>query len=272
LEKETIYPTDVLVMGTDGLWDVTSNEKVADVVHQSLEQFPSLDTARHRYRFTSAAQDLVMASRGKLVERNWRTAENKSATIDDISVFVIPLIYYKEEYQLWKEEQEAFKNHLSNGNASKEERAAAEEEVKPTGYVSFGDPSLTVTDPLANGAVTERRKSTEEAKDRPPTANEVSQAKESDSPADVIPAVNGGSSPDNKEDQPTIPPTAPNPSPAVESVATETNSQASPSTDQPSTPDVAVKEVSSTSTAGPVAISATEPSTVDDVARDDTDA
>ena len=259
-------------MGTDGLWDVTSNEKVADVVHQSLEQFPSLDTARHRYRFTSAAQDLVMASRGKLVERNWRTAENKSATIDDISVFVIPLIYYKEEYQLWKEEQEAFKNHLSNGNASKEERAAADEQVKPTGYVSFGDPSLTVTDPLANGAVTERRKSTE---DRPPTARELSQAKESDSPADVIPAVNGGSSPDNKEDQPTIPPTAQNPSPASEPAATETTSQASPSTDQSSAPDAAAKEVSpasSTSAAGPDAISATEPATVDDIARDDTDA
>ena len=37
LEKESIYPGDVLVMGTDGLWDVTSNEKVTLF---SLERHP----------------------------------------------------------------------------------------------------------------------------------------------------------------------------------------------------------------------------------------
>ena len=103
LEKETIYDTDVLVMGTDGLWDVTSNERVAEIVHNSLEQFPPMDESRYRYRFTSAAQDLVMSSRGKLNERSWRTFDNKSATIDDISVFVIPLTAYKEEFQQWKQ-------------------------------------------------------------------------------------------------------------------------------------------------------------------------
>lgn len=39
-----------------------------------------------------------MHSRGKLRERNWKTADNKAATIDDITVFVIPLKPYKEEY------------------------------------------------------------------------------------------------------------------------------------------------------------------------------
>lgn len=53
-------------------------------------------------RYTSAAQDLVMHSRGKLRERNWRTADNKLATIDDISVFVIPLRPYKEEHLQWE--------------------------------------------------------------------------------------------------------------------------------------------------------------------------
>ncbi|KAI9559759.1 hypothetical protein GHT06_013765 [Daphnia sinensis] len=107
IEKEAIYETDVLVMGTDGLWDVTSNERVAETVQRSLEQFPIEDSARYRYRFTSAAQDLVMCSRGKLNERSWRTADSKSATIDDISVFVIPLAAYKEEYLRWKLEMES---------------------------------------------------------------------------------------------------------------------------------------------------------------------
>lgn len=43
-----------------------------------------------------------MHSRGKLRERNWRTADNKLATIDDISVFVIPLRPYKEEHLQWE--------------------------------------------------------------------------------------------------------------------------------------------------------------------------
>jgi len=135
LEKETIYATDVLVMGTDGLWDVSSNEKVADVIHNSLEQFPSTDVSRYRYRFTSAAQDLVMSSRGKLNERSWRTSDNKSATIDDISVFVIPLIFYKEEWKMWKQKQVP---------------ASAVPQVEPplangSGYVSFNKPILATT-------------------------------------------------------------------------------------------------------------------------------
>ena len=127
LEKETIYDTDVLVMGTDGLWDVSNNDKVADVVHNSLEQFPSSDEARYRYRFTSAAQDLVMSSRGKLNDRSWRTSDNKSATIDDISVFVIPLSPYKEEWKQWKRMQ------------SPATQPAADNAIQPSGYVSFGN-------------------------------------------------------------------------------------------------------------------------------------
>ena len=128
LEKETIYDTDVLVMGTDGLWDVSNNDKVADVVHNSLEQFPSSDEARYRYRFTSAAQDLVMSSRGKLNDRSWRTSENKSATIDDISVFVIPLAPYKEDWKQWKQMQ------------SSATEPSVDSPIQPSGYVSFGNP------------------------------------------------------------------------------------------------------------------------------------
>ncbi|XP_023239562.1 protein phosphatase 1H-like [Centruroides sculpturatus] len=89
-------------MGTDGLWDITSNEKSAGVVQKSLDHFPANDMQRYKYRYISAAQDLVMHSRGKLRERYWRTADNTPATIDDISVFVIPLRPYIEEYKHWK--------------------------------------------------------------------------------------------------------------------------------------------------------------------------
>jgi len=127
LEKETIYDTDVLVMGTDGLWDVSNNERVADVANNSLEHFPPDDEGRYRYRFTSAAQDLVMSSRGKLNDRSWRTSENKSATIDDISVFVIPLAPYKEEWKQWKQIQSSATESTLNNS------------VEPSGYVSFGN-------------------------------------------------------------------------------------------------------------------------------------
>ncbi|XP_059488514.1 protein phosphatase 1H [Neocloeon triangulifer] len=103
---------DVLVMGTDGLWDVTSNERVAEIVTKSFRQFPS-DENRNKYRYTSAAQDLVMSSRGKLTERNWRTSEGKSATIDDISVFVIPVVDYKREHAAWLKQNAALREQIS---------------------------------------------------------------------------------------------------------------------------------------------------------------
>ena len=45
----------------------------------------------------SMLQDLVMAARGKLKERNWRRSNGDPATIDDITVFVIPILPYKQE-------------------------------------------------------------------------------------------------------------------------------------------------------------------------------
>ena len=51
-----------------------------------------------RYRYISLAQDLVMAARGKLKERNWKRSAGGAATIDDISVFVIPILPYKHEF------------------------------------------------------------------------------------------------------------------------------------------------------------------------------
>ncbi|XP_071442574.1 protein phosphatase 1H [Hetaerina americana] len=102
IENESVTDSDVLIMGTDGLWDVTNNEKATEIVKKSLDHFPADVEPGRRYRYTSAAQDLVMHSRGKLTDRSWVTSESKVATIDDISVFVVPLLPYKESYQKWK--------------------------------------------------------------------------------------------------------------------------------------------------------------------------
>ncbi|KAG1686079.1 Protein phosphatase 1J [Nymphon striatum] len=110
--KNNVTHNDVLIMGTDGLWDITSNSKAAEIVKKSLDHFPPSEKSRCQIRYTSAAQDLVMHSRGKLREKNWKTSDNKLATIDDISVFVIPLLPYKEEFTLFMEENEWIKSKL----------------------------------------------------------------------------------------------------------------------------------------------------------------
>jgi protein phosphatase 1H len=98
IEEMTINEDDVIVMGTDGLWDVTANDTVATIVFSTVDQFPSGDPIRFKYRYASAAQDLVMHARGKFSEkRNWRMNDGSAATIDDISVVVIPLWAYKME-------------------------------------------------------------------------------------------------------------------------------------------------------------------------------
>nr|CAD7197143.1 unnamed protein product [Timema douglasi] len=118
--NENIDDSDLLIMGTDGLWDVTSNERAVETVKKSLSHFSS-DNDTRKYRYTSAAQDLVMQSRGKLIEKNiWRTSDGRSATIDDISVFVIPLTPYKKEFLKWQSEFDAihglYDNNLETEN------------------------------------------------------------------------------------------------------------------------------------------------------------
>jgi len=96
VENETVTSDDVLVLGTDGLWDVVSNEEVAAIVQRGLQAWDN-ESKAGKYRYISLAQDLVMAARGKLKERNWRRSNGGPATIDDISVFVIPILPYKQE-------------------------------------------------------------------------------------------------------------------------------------------------------------------------------
>lgn len=78
---------DVLIMGSDGLWDVTTDRDVADAVSTSLSGREPNDPSR----YTSAAQDLLMRSRGVLKERGWRLPNERLGSGDDITVFVIPL-------------------------------------------------------------------------------------------------------------------------------------------------------------------------------------
>lgn len=78
---------DVLIMGSDGLWDVTTDRDVADAVSTFLSGREPNDPLR----YTLAAQDLLMRSRGVLKERGWRLPNERLGSGDDITVFVIPL-------------------------------------------------------------------------------------------------------------------------------------------------------------------------------------
>merc|ERR1719270_958870 len=99
-----------------------SNDGLEDMHESTMNQSKKLvvsEEVRKKYRFISIAQELVMAARGKLVDRNWKRkvpVENGNshhkdgtnssteqpqtqqvpATIDDISVFVIPILAYKD--------------------------------------------------------------------------------------------------------------------------------------------------------------------------------
>ncbi|XP_074861026.1 protein phosphatase 1M isoform X2 [Carettochelys insculpta] len=81
-----IQEDDVLVMATDGLWDVLSNEELAQMVRSFLEE-----NRRDPYRFSELARHLVHTARGKKNGNQWTLDGNSPASHDDISVFVIPL-------------------------------------------------------------------------------------------------------------------------------------------------------------------------------------
>ncbi|XP_068790500.1 protein phosphatase 1H isoform X2 [Struthio camelus] len=82
-------PDDVLILATDGLWDVLLNEEVAEAVTSFLPNCDPDDP----HRYTLAAQDLVMRARGVLKDRGWRISNDRLGSGDDISVYVIPLIH-----------------------------------------------------------------------------------------------------------------------------------------------------------------------------------
>lgn len=89
----------ILVMATDGLWDVADTESVSRTVFETLNKFPN-----EKHRYTMVAQELVAKSRGRINDSgHWRLVDsNAAATVDDISVLVIPVYQYYREYVLWE--------------------------------------------------------------------------------------------------------------------------------------------------------------------------
>ncbi|XP_043461976.1 protein phosphatase 1H [Leptopilina heterotoma] len=107
LEDYNLSERDCIIMATDGLWDVVSDNDAANILRKTLAP----DTPSLEYRLTMGAQELVQAARGKLIGRLWRgKSENPDdndetllpiASVDDISVMVIPLYPYLCEHRQW---------------------------------------------------------------------------------------------------------------------------------------------------------------------------
>lgn len=50
IEAAELTDGDVLVLATDGLWDITSNERAVSMVSKSLSHFPPDHHDKHKYR------------------------------------------------------------------------------------------------------------------------------------------------------------------------------------------------------------------------------
>ncbi|KAF8375499.1 ppm-1.H [Pristionchus pacificus] len=86
----TLTDKDVLILGSDGLWDVISNEDAALIVKSSLSSSDPTDASR----YCAAAQELATAARGNPTESyKWMMNCGGLASTDDITVLVIPLKY-----------------------------------------------------------------------------------------------------------------------------------------------------------------------------------
>lgn len=130
----------ILVMATDGLWDVLDTATVSKTVFNTLNKYP---VEKHRY--TMVAQELVAKSRGRANEAgHWRLAESKAAaTVDDISVIVIPVYQYYKEYVEWKTGYLHRKQNLNSDNKLPEEHKGEIQTENNANLVTSFD-SLTV--------------------------------------------------------------------------------------------------------------------------------
>nr|XP_060487178.1 protein phosphatase 1M isoform X2 [Panthera onca] len=82
VDQLELQEEDVVVMATDGLWDVLSNEQVARLVRSFLP-----GNREDSHRFSELAQMLIHSTQGK----DDGLTEEGQVSYDDISVFVIPL-------------------------------------------------------------------------------------------------------------------------------------------------------------------------------------
>ncbi|XP_033334105.1 protein phosphatase 1H isoform X2 [Megalopta genalis] len=98
---------DCVIVATDGLWDVVSDKAAANILRKTLAP----DTPSLEYRLTMGAQELVQAARGSLIGRVWVGKSDSPedtdkkflpmASVDDISVLVVPLYPYSCEHKQW---------------------------------------------------------------------------------------------------------------------------------------------------------------------------
>uniref|UniRef100_A0A8C7E9W5 Protein phosphatase, Mg2+/Mn2+ dependent 1M n=2 Tax=Nothoprocta perdicaria TaxID=30464 RepID=A0A8C7E9W5_NOTPE len=86
LALHDIKEDDVLIMATDGLWDVLGNEEVTHMARSFLAE-----NRTDPHRFSQLAKCLVCRARGKKRGHQWMLDDSHEASYDDISVFVIPL-------------------------------------------------------------------------------------------------------------------------------------------------------------------------------------
>lgn len=103
-------------MGTDGLWDVLDNRDVSRITFETLKKYPN-----EKHRYTMVAQELVAKSRGRANDSgHWRLADLKApATVDDISIIVIPVYQYYKEFCQWEKkyfEAQQRREELRNQN------------------------------------------------------------------------------------------------------------------------------------------------------------
>lgn len=133
----------ILVMATDGLWDVTEINDVAHTVFRTLKKYP---TERHRY--TMAAQELVAKARGRINDSgHWRLSDTKAAaTVDDISVFVIPVYQYYKEFMEWERmccETTNNKDDSSEGGSSNRMNISSDEPDIEINKLALNDTDVT---------------------------------------------------------------------------------------------------------------------------------
>ncbi|XP_023340110.1 protein phosphatase 1H [Eurytemora carolleeae] len=74
---------DVIVIATDGMWDVVTNKEAGDIVRQQATQGEIV--------YTNLAKRLVERARGERKDGFWEKEDGNLASGDDISVFVIPI-------------------------------------------------------------------------------------------------------------------------------------------------------------------------------------
>ena len=80
---------DCLIMGSDGLWDVLSNEDVRRIVRRVTTASSSTDSPD---LFGEVSRVLVETARGqRMPELYWEMPNGKLASGDDITVFAIPV-------------------------------------------------------------------------------------------------------------------------------------------------------------------------------------